>query len=274
MADNQYSTNIIAHPYSKERCERKVNKRRKRNWNRLEKKRVWSLDKHRTETEKGKDKGKKGRGGRKQYLFLVIAGVPQGEGNEVSWVKQGGTCSARLQWFNHKRRVTTKQSTWRQTRHSHSHTNTNSRSIPHTPRVCSQAMSEVTRDKEIRKSKRGRQLVPVEYTAQGKAHRTQVIYRSCKSNTNISPKHSYTQIACEDICIFWKSWLMRMMHLNYTLSKSGMSMKSQLVEYSFCTSNYTNWFSFVTLPAIENSGILDTCLHYKRKCCVLSSASK
>lgn len=54
MANNQYSTNIIAHPYSKERCERKVNKRRKRNWNRLEKKSIWSLDKHRTEKEKRK----------------------------------------------------------------------------------------------------------------------------------------------------------------------------------------------------------------------------
>lgn len=171
MANNQYSTNIIAHPYSKERCERKVNKRRKRNWNRLEKK----ASDHSTSTElknkKGKDRGRKGRGGRKQYLFLAIAGVPQGEGSEVSWVKQGGTCSARLQRFNHTRtrRVTTKQSTWRQTRHSNSHTNTSSRSIPHTPHVCSQAMPEVTRDKEMRKSKRGRQLVHVEYTAQGTA---------------------------------------------------------------------------------------------------------
>lgn len=70
------------------------------------------------------------------------------------------------------------------------------------PRVCSQAMPEVTRDKEMRKSKRGRQLVHVEYTAQGTAHRTPKIYRSCKFNTNISPKHSYTQIACEGLCIF------------------------------------------------------------------------
>lgn len=27
---------------------------------------------------------KQGRGGRKQYLFLAIAGVPHGEGSEVS----------------------------------------------------------------------------------------------------------------------------------------------------------------------------------------------
>lgn len=135
MAENQYSTNIIAHPYSKERCERKVNKRRKRNWYRLEKKASDHLTSTELKKKKGKDRGRKGRGGRKQYLFLAIAGVPQGEGSEVSWVKQGGTCSARLQRFNHTRtrRVTTKQSTWRQTRHSNSHTNTSSRSIPHRP---------------------------------------------------------------------------------------------------------------------------------------------
>lgn len=178
-----------------------MNKRRKRNWNRLEKKGSDHSISTKRKKKKVKDKGRKGRGGRKQYLFLVITGVPQGEGSEVSWVKQGGTCSARLQRFNNTwtRRVTNKQSTWRQTRHSNSHTNTSSRSIPHTPRVCSQAMPEVTRDKEMRKSKRGRQLVPVEYTAQGTAHRTQKIYRSCKSDTNISPKHSYTQTACEGL---------------------------------------------------------------------------
>lgn len=55
---------------------------------------------HSTSTEQ-KKRGRKGRGGRKQYLFLAIAGVPQGEGSEVSWVKQGGTCSARLQQFKH-----------------------------------------------------------------------------------------------------------------------------------------------------------------------------
>lgn len=49
-------------------------------------------------------------------------------------------------------------------------TQTNSRSIPHTPSVCSQAMPEVTRDTDMRKSKRGRQLVPVENTAHGRAH--------------------------------------------------------------------------------------------------------
>lgn len=32
-----------------------------------------------------------------QYLFLDKAGVPQGEGREVSFVRQGGICSARLQ---------------------------------------------------------------------------------------------------------------------------------------------------------------------------------
>ena len=31
------------------------------------------------------------------YLFLDKAGVPQGEGREVSFVRQGGICSARLQ---------------------------------------------------------------------------------------------------------------------------------------------------------------------------------
>lgn len=30
------------------------------------------------------------------YLFLASAGVPHGEGSEVSCVRQGGTCSARL----------------------------------------------------------------------------------------------------------------------------------------------------------------------------------
>lgn len=32
-----------------------------------------------------------------RYLFLDKAGVPQGEGREVSFVRQGGICSARLQ---------------------------------------------------------------------------------------------------------------------------------------------------------------------------------
>jgi len=32
-----------------------------------------------------------------RYLFLDKAGVPQGEGREVSFVRQGGSCSARLQ---------------------------------------------------------------------------------------------------------------------------------------------------------------------------------
>lgn len=32
----------------------------------------------------------------RSYLFLASAGVPHGEGSEVSWVRQGGTCSARL----------------------------------------------------------------------------------------------------------------------------------------------------------------------------------
>lgn len=31
-----------------------------------------------------------------RYLFLDKAGVPQGEGREVSFVRQGGICSARL----------------------------------------------------------------------------------------------------------------------------------------------------------------------------------
>lgn len=56
-----------------------MNKRKKREGNRLGKK---GSD-HSTSTEQ-KKRGRKGRGGRKQYLFLVIAGVPQGEGSEVS----------------------------------------------------------------------------------------------------------------------------------------------------------------------------------------------
>ncbi len=50
MAENQYSTNIIAHPYSKERCERK----KEEELIQTREKSVWSLDKHRTEKEKRK----------------------------------------------------------------------------------------------------------------------------------------------------------------------------------------------------------------------------
>ncbi len=135
MADNQYSTNIIAHPYSKERCERKVNKRRKRNWNRLEKK----ASDHSTSTElkkkKGKDRGRKGRGGRKTVPLPGDCWRAPRRGQRGLMSQAGGHLLSTTTTINHTRtrRVTTKQSTWRQTRHSNSHTNTSSRSIPHRP---------------------------------------------------------------------------------------------------------------------------------------------
>lgn len=51
------------------------------------------------------------------YLFLASAGVPHGEGSEVSCVRQGGTCSARLHG--------------RARAHTHTHTQENTHTSMH-----------------------------------------------------------------------------------------------------------------------------------------------
>ncbi len=166
---------------------------------RTREKRFWSLDKHKTEKEKRKRQKEEVTESSTSSWWLLVCPKERAVRSHESSRGAPAQHDYNDSTTHGTRRVTTKQSTWRQTRHSNSHTNTSIRSRPHTPHVCSQAMPEVMRDKEMRKSKRGRKLVPVEYTAQGIAHRTQKIYRSCKSDTNISPKHSYTQTACEGL---------------------------------------------------------------------------
>lgn len=140
------------------RCERKVNKGRKREGNGLGK-----MCPVTRQAQNRKREGEKEEVAESSTSSWRLLACPKERVTRSRESSRGAPARHDYNDSNTRTRgVTTKQSTYRQTRRSHSHTNTNSRSIPHTPSVCSQAMPEVKRDKKWEKSKRGRQLAPVE----------------------------------------------------------------------------------------------------------------